>query len=309
MTEAARDLAVLKTEIAVKRARILENLDDLSVRMTPENLIHTGLKRARGAARQEASKAMNDMNSLIDDLTHDSIDWARENRGLLLGGAVLAIAAVAVGTRRTRAAKPVPLYAAYNQEYRVGEPKAAAVGGEAEGAWQRVRGEAETLGDRAGELYYSARSKAAGAGVSAREVAHDAAERAREVAHDAAERAREAAERARETAEDAGQWAKRQTDEHPASVIIIGIAIGAIIGAMLPASRRENALLGSSRDSLSGKMKLSASQAIAAATASLEQATSHGSSARARIEELVDVSRNLLAEATTAAADRLRSRH
>jgi len=301
MAETSTDPAVLKADIAMKRARIAENLGDLASRMTPENLIHAGLTRTREAARQEASKAMNDMNSLIDDLTHDSIDWARENRGLVLGGALLAVAAVVAGSRRARATKPVPLYAAYNQEYRVAEPKAAAARGEAEGAWQRVKGEAGTLGDKAGEIYYSARSKAAGASVTAREAAHDAAERARDIAHDAAERARE-------TAGDAGQWAKQQTSEHPASIVIIGVAIGAIIGAMLPGSRRENALLGSSRDSLSGKMKHGASQAIAAATASLEEATSRGSSTRARLEELVDLGRTLLAEASTAAADRLRNR-
>lgn len=301
MAETSSDPAVLMADIAMKRARLAENIGDLAVRMTPENLIHSGIDKARGAARQEANKAMNDLNSLIDDLTHDSIDWARENRGLVLGGAVLAVAAVVAGTRRARAAKPVPLYAAYNQEYRVGEPKAASARGEPEGAWQKVKGEAESLGDRAGEAYYAARSKAAGASVSAREAAHEAAERARDVAHDAAERARE-------TAGDASAWARRQTSEHPASIVIIGIAVGAIIGAMLPGSRREDALLGSSRDSLSGKVKHGASQALAAATASLEEATSRGSATRARLEELLDVGRTLLAEATTAASDRLRSR-
>ncbi len=307
MAEDKTDPAVLMAEIAEKRARLAGNLDELSVRLTPQNLINSGLQQARGAARQEASKAMSEMHSLIDDITDDGLSWARDNRTLLVGGAIAAIAVAAVSARATRKAKPVPLYAAYNQEYRVAQPRLNQAKEEAAKGWDKVKSEAETLGNMAGEAYYSARSKAAGAAVTAREAAHDAADIARETAHDAAIRAHEAAERAREAAAEAGQWVKRQPEEHPTSVVIIGIAIGAIIGAMLPRSPRENALMGPSRDSLTSKAKHGVQQALDAASASLEGSGVNASAARHRLDELVDVAKSMLAEAVNAAAERIRA--
>lgn len=311
MVERATETAVLPAaliaEVERKRARLAGNLDELAVRLTPHNLIHSGLQQARGVARQEAKEAMSEVQSLIEDMTDDGLAWARDNRMLLLGGALAAVTAAAFGARAARKTRPVPLYAAYNQEYRVTQPRLNQARDNAAKGWDKVKTEAESFGNLAGEAYYSARSKAAGASVAAREAAHDAAEIARETAHDAAIKAREAAERAREAAADAGQWAKRQPDEHPASVVIIGLAIGAIIGAMLPRSPRENALLGPSRDSIAGKAKHGMQMAIDAASASLEGTGTTVSAARMRLDEFVEVARTMAIDAITAAADRIRS--
>ena len=303
MAEEHKDAAVLIAEVELKRARLVENLDELSLRLKPANLVQSGLHQAREAAQEKAGKAMREVNSLIDDMTTDSLDWARDNRTLLLGGAAVAVAAaVAAGARAARAPKPVPLYTAYNQEYRMTQDK-----DDAANTWGRtLKGEAETLGDRAGEAYYSARSRAAGAAVTAREVAHDAAESARERAHDAANMARDAADRAREAAADASLWAKRQPDENPVSVVIVGIAIGAILGALLPRSSRENALLGSSRDDLKERARLGLQQVMDAATESFEGAGITTGNARSKFEALLDVAKNILSDAGTAAAQKLR---
>lgn len=314
MAEDDIDPAVLIAQVELKRARLADNLDELSIRLAPANLVQTGLTQAREAAQEKAGKAMRDVNALLEDMTSDGLDWARDNRTLLIGGAAVAVAAaVAAGARASRAPKPVPLYAAYNQEYRMTAAK-----DDAATAWNKVKGEAELLGDRAGEAYYSARSKAAGAAVTAREAAHEAADTARagaqhaadmarERAHDAAIKAREAAERAREAAGEAGEWARRQPDENPISVVIVGIAIGAIIGALLPRTSRENAMLGSARDDLKERARVGMQQAVDAATASLEGAGITTDNARSKLDTLLDAAKNIVGEAGTAAAQKLRT--
>ena len=74
--------------------------------------------------------------------------------------------------------------------------------------------------------------------VEARERAAEAADLARERAAEAAEAAREAAEKAREAAGEAGRWARRQPQENPSTVVLVALAAGALIGALLPSCRR-----------------------------------------------------------------------
>jgi ElaB/YqjD/DUF883 family membrane-anchored ribosome-binding protein len=227
----------LEAEAAARRLRLAGNLDELSRRMTIGNLV----AEAKDAALREVDRVTDRFVDLAEDFVHDGVDWARDNRTLVAGASVTALLAAGLMwyfSRRTT----VPLYAAYDME----DPgmmddlddAADGVGAKAQKTWDKVKTEAHHLGDKAGEAYYSARSRAAELSDTARERAAHAADLARERAAEAAEAAREAADRAREAAGEAAVWARRQPQENPATVVLVALAAGALIGALLPSGRR-----------------------------------------------------------------------
>jgi hypothetical protein len=230
----SQTLAQLEAEADARRTRLSGNLEELGQRMRPANLMN----ELKDAAWAEVDRVTDEFLNIASDLVDDSVGWVKENRTIAAGGVLtglLATAAVWYATRKTT----VPLYAAYDME----DPDMMneideKLGDKAAGAWNKVKDEAHNLGERAEGAYYAARSKAAVLSDSAREHAAHAAEVARERALEAAEAAREAADRAREAAGEAGRWARKQPQDNPATVVLVALAAGAIIGALLPHGRR-----------------------------------------------------------------------
>jgi hypothetical protein len=90
---------------------------------------------------------------------------------------------------------------------------------------------------RAGDKIGAVRTRAADAYSSARERTGAAYDSARERASSAASSAREGASRARQRTSDG-------IDANPLGAVVGGLALGALIAAILPKSRREEELLG-----------------------------------------------------------------
>jgi ElaB/YqjD/DUF883 family membrane-anchored ribosome-binding protein len=231
-SEAGDRMMALEAEADARRARIVGNLNELSVRMKPANLVN----EARQRAWAEVDRVTDEVLDIAEDLVHDSLDWARSNQGIVLGGTLTALISAGLVWYATRK-KTVPLYAAYDMEDPMTDSDET-LSAKAAGTWSKVKGEALQVGDKAGEAYYSARSRALELSEEARERAQKAADIAREKALEAADAAREAADRAREVAGEAGVWAKRQPQENPATVVLIALAAGALIGALLPSGNR-----------------------------------------------------------------------
>ena len=230
------DLDAMRLEANARRQRLAGNVDELSWRMRPSNLV----QEAKDRAWAEVDRVTDEVVDVVQDLVTDATDWVRANRGLALGGtatALLSAALVWYATRRTT----VPLYAAYDMEDSPMSETDETLSAKAADAWGKAKGGARDAQDKATEAYYSARSKAAVLSEEARERATEAAAVAREKAAEAAEAAREAAEKARIAAGEAGEWAKRQPQENPAMVVIAALAAGALIGALLPSGGRKKA--------------------------------------------------------------------
>lgn len=227
-------LAQLEAEADARRARLSGNLEELGFRMRPANL----LSEMKDAAWAEVDRVTDEFLNMASDLVDDSVGWVKENRAVTTGGllaGLLAAGAVWYATRKST----VPLYAAYDMEDpEMMDDTQDKLGAKAADTWGKVKDEAQHLGEKAEGAYYAARSKAAVLSDSARERAAHAAELARERAHEAAEAAREAADRAREAAGEAGRWAKKQPQDNPATVVLVALAAGALIGALLPHGRR-----------------------------------------------------------------------
>ncbi len=110
-------------------------------------------------------------------------------------------------------------------------------------AGERVR---DTLSDAAGRV----KDSVSGAARRARELAHDAGSRLGGVGGDVRMRAGALQGRTRMQVERARERTLRMADEQPLVLAAVGVAIGAAIGAALPSTRREDTLLGTTRDGL-----------------------------------------------------------
>lgn len=96
----------------------------------------------------------------------------------------------------------------------------------------------------------AATAKVSRAGASAYERAGEAIDRARETTADAYDRAREVAGRSLSSAADGARGLTRFMAEEPMVVAGLGVALGAIIGALLPATELENRAMGEASDRL-----------------------------------------------------------
>ncbi|HXD46457.1 MAG TPA: DUF3618 domain-containing protein [Pseudolabrys sp.] len=96
----------------------------------------------------------------------------------------------------------------------------------------------------------SAYDKAQGLAGSAYERAGEAMDRARETTAEAYDRARDAAGRSFSSAADGARGLTKFMAEEPMVVAGLGIALGAIIGALLPATELENRAMGETSDQL-----------------------------------------------------------
>lgn len=91
------------------------------------------------------------------------------------------------------------------------------------------------------------RAKEAREGLSEKKAGHDK-DRASDAAHDAIDKARDKASRA-----NAGFH--HMLEDNPMAVGAMGIAVGALLGAMLPSTKKEDELLGETSDDLADEAK------------------------------------------------------
>lgn len=229
MNDIDKRLHRLEAEADARRARISSDMDELSWRMKPANL----LAEAGGRLMSEVDRATDALIDMAGDMVDDAAGFARAHARTIGAGTALALlagAGVWFASRRLRK-KPVPLYDAYHlEDFDMNEPQDS-LRKRAAGRWTKVKADARTASDKAGETYYSARSRAASLSTEAREKARHASEVAREKAH-------HAGEAARETSQAAGQWVRQQPQENPIGTVAAVAAIGLLAGLLLPARNR-----------------------------------------------------------------------
>jgi len=120
-----------------------------------------------------------------------------------------------------------------------------------------LRTTAETMRDAGESAAERARQAAAGAGESMRSMAGSVSETMRHAGESASEWMQQARSATRSAGEGAGQMRQRTmqsfnalVEEQPLVLGAIGLALGAVVGAMLPSTRIEDQYLGETRDQL-----------------------------------------------------------
>jgi ElaB/YqjD/DUF883 family membrane-anchored ribosome-binding protein len=119
---------------------------------------------------------------------------------------------------------------------------------------------------KASETAHDLKEKVSAVGQRISDSASEMTGRLHQASHSARSRLQESAEGAQARASEFGEQSRTQyyrakdrvghmIDEQPLFVGGLGVALGAALGAALPTTRRENELLGSTRDDLVGRVK------------------------------------------------------
>lgn len=120
--------------------------------------------------------------------------------------------------------------------------------GQGHGFTERARDRMNEAGSKAKGKMADLKHSASDAAHSVSDKADDAKERIQESAGRMSRKAHDASRRARQQARRTGRKAQQRFDQDPLLMGAIGIAAGALLGAMIPESDRERELMGDTRD-------------------------------------------------------------
>lgn len=268
MNETDMNTAIYETEAEAVRERIASTVDDLQTRLSPRTVM---------------SNTLGSLQSRSADVAGDVVNFLRDHP-LAIGGAALAVGLLLVN--RDRLGGYAPEYDAYADVY--GDDGYDPEADEESSMMSRVRDRAatarSTLSERAGTL---------------REGASERLSSARE-------RAGDYAGTVRARAADARMAAAERFDTNPLGGALIGFAIGAIAGALLPRSRRENELLGEARDRLAERARVAAQAAVDAGRQQLDEMGVNAEAAKSKLADIGQQAADVAKTAGQAAAAELK---
>lgn len=238
MTHEIEDTELFEVQAIAARKKVIGTLGEIQDRLNPRLLAN----EAMDAAKQRTSLAVRQARDSLAGHTV-SIAVAGAAVGALFGARSLA---------RNRKVKTMSQYE--------GEPNAEHPKQRLAGVKQAAGHAREALSEKAA----AAREYTSDKLVSAREYTAETWETTRERAGEYAEKAKETAERARKATSEG-------VEHNPLTAVLIGAAAGAIIGALLPRTRREDRTMGEARERLADKARSAASAARKAGEARLDE--------------------------------------
>jgi ElaB/YqjD/DUF883 family membrane-anchored ribosome-binding protein len=124
----------------------------------------------------------------------------------------------------------------------------------------RARGAVRTARDRLGEMAERASDALSGEREQLRERAGEMRSRVMQRTEDVRRRTAELGQRAYDGVSRAGYRARDYGSDNPLTVGLLALAAGVGVGMLLPATRRENRLLGETRDRLAREARRTASE-------------------------------------------------
>lgn len=274
MTPDEMKTAMYESDAEQTRERIASTVDDLQYRLNPRNMV-------------------NDAVGSLQDRGKDIVETAKSTvRDHPIAASAIALAAGALifGRRRLNSGSDYS-FDAYEDVY----------GGDMNDGYEPTAGMATN--DRPGMLD-RVRDRASGARMSASERASAAREKLGAVR----DRTSDYAGRARVRASDARRRASEGFDESPLTGALIGVAAGALLGLLLPRTRREDELLGETRDRLTDAAKAAAKAAADTAKQQLDERGLNIDAAKAKLAEVGAQAKDVAKSAAETAASEARSR-
>ena len=186
----------------------------------------------------------------------------------------------------------------------------SASAGKLHDAASAVRDAAAAAKNAAADTLAATTDKVGAALGSAKDTSAAAYSAARDKTGDAYEAAREKAGEAYETAREKASQAKRATSEgiedNPLAALIGGIAVGVLVGALLPRTKREEEALGPIAGRLTEAARTAAAAARDAGKQSLDEMGVNAEAARGKVDQIVDTAVKAASSAGSAAADAVR---
>lgn len=233
----------LEREIDAKRASISNLVDSLESRFTPGQLFDQALTYTKGNGGEFFQNLGTTLknNPVPTVLTGVGLAWLamNQNKPFQPGSASTG---PGLGTQLSQAVNHL--------------------GQAFSSAGERVQGAADTARDHGQNV----RSKASDLSHRAGESLDATASQLTDKAHDVSQRVQAQASEIR------GQF-EHLLKEQPLVLAAIGMALGAALGAALPSTRKEDQIMGQTRDQLADTLKAKGQEAYAVATDTVKQAT------------------------------------
>lgn len=139
------------------------------------------------------------------------------------------------------------------------------VGQVGDAAGNAVSSVQQTAGDVASNVGQTASQVASTVGQTAGEVVGNVQQTAGQVANNVGQTASQGAQQVQTVARDVGYNASRALQENPLAFGAIAVAVGTAVGMALPATRKEQEVLGPARDQLIDRAEQTATQALSSA--------------------------------------------
>ncbi|KQQ61733.1 hypothetical protein ASF66_08370 [Pseudomonas sp. Leaf129] len=233
----------LEREIDAKRASISNLVDSLESRFTPGQLFDQALSYTKGNGGEFFQNLGTTLknNPVPTVLTGVGLAWLAMNQN-----------------------KPF-------------QPDSASSGSGLGGMVSQVADQVSQAFSGAGDRLHGAADTARGHGQSLRSKASDLSDRATDsldaTASQLTDKAHDVGQRVQEQASEVKGQFEQLLKEQPLVLAAIGIALGAALGAALPSTRKENELMGQTRDDLADTLKSKGQEAYAVAKDTVKQAT------------------------------------
>lgn len=218
--ESHKDPSQLEREIDQQRHHIEQIVSALENKLSPGEMFDRMLNFGKGGGREFAGNLAETVkaNPVPALLTAAGLMWLYSSRNNTSGGAMSS----GYGTTTT------------------GTTTSSSYAGASTGMHGSSGGMREKLGN--------ARSRVS-------ESAHHVAGSVRERAHGAADTARRGADTARRGVARANDGFRRMLDENPMAAGAIGIAVGALLGSLIPSTRKEDEWMGETRERITGRAR------------------------------------------------------
>jgi len=272
--------AAMESDAERTRERIASTVDHLQARLNPRTLV---------------SDAMSNAVDSLQDRGRNMVDSARTTvRDHAIAASAVALTAAALTIGRKRLGSKDYSFDAYEDVY-------------GDDMKDGIEPTAETTNDRPGVLS-RARERASDAKATVSDRAHAARDYTSDRLHAAAERTAEYADRAKVKASKAKRRAADGFDASPLTGALVGVAAGALIGLLLPRTRKEDALLGETRDKLADAAKAAAKAAADTAKQQLDERGISLDAAKAKIADVGQQAKDVARSAAETAAAEAKAR-
>jgi len=239
-----KNLDELEAGIAETRAAITRGIEVLSEKLSPEHIKEEAKERlseAKDAGMEKVREVKEQATEAATRTARTGMDFVRDN-SIPLAFIGVGLGLLARRSRQTEkeqwpAISPTEEWA---EESGAGESRAA----------ERVRELGEEGKEKARDVAERARERASELGEQGREMAERARKKASELGERAERRIGTMRDRTRHGLQTAQTRARDVSNENPVAVGAAALIAGLGLGLLLPATRRENELMGSLRDRL-----------------------------------------------------------
>jgi ElaB/YqjD/DUF883 family membrane-anchored ribosome-binding protein len=229
-TESHKDPAQLEHEIDQQRSHIEQIVSALENKLSPGEMFDRVLHLGKGGGKEFAGNLTDTIkaNPVPALLTAAGLMWLYSGRNKPPGGHSMSSSGYGTTTSTTMGSS-----SSLDEQY---------------GMYGSSGSSDSSMREKLGNAKHRVGESAHNAAGSVRGKAHNAADSVRNRAHSVADSTRRGATRANE-------GFQRMLEDNPMAVGAISVAVGALLGSLVPSTRKEDELMGQHSDRITGKAK------------------------------------------------------